>query len=93
MRIDEEKFWRVTLRQFYALMKRHSFRQQREQLLVGLLASVTANYSMNGPKEPLCAADFVPGLKRPKTPELSDEEIAEQINAVFMPMAITAPAA
>jgi hypothetical protein len=54
-----------------------------------LLASVTANYSICAPKEPLCAADFVPGLKRPEAPELSDEEIAAQINAVLLPRAIT----
>ena len=44
------------------------------QLLVGLLASVTANFSMCRPKEPLTPADFMP---KKDEPERSGQEVAE----------------
>jgi hypothetical protein len=42
-------------------------------MLVGLLASVTANFSMCRPKEPLSPMDFMP---RKKEHERTEQEIA-----------------
>jgi hypothetical protein len=78
----------MTPRQLSAFAERLDRRQEREELLVGLLASVTANFSFCAPREPLCAADFVPGRKRSKPPELSEEEIAVQIDSILRPRAI-----
>jgi hypothetical protein len=58
--------------------------------LVGTLAAASANYSFCAPKEPLCPADFVAGLKRPTTEDLSDDEVAANIDALFGAVAITA---
>jgi hypothetical protein len=76
-------------RQLGQLTSRFERRQQREELLIGLLASVTANYSFCAPKEPLSAADFVFTGKGAEE-DLSDEEIAEVINAKLMAVAVPA---
>lgn len=55
-----------------------------------MLASVTANYSMRAPQEPLCPADFVSGRKREDISERTDEEIAEQIDAALRARAVIA---
>jgi len=68
----------MTGRQLSALTRRHKHAQDRQQWLVGLLASVTANFSMSRPKEPLTPDDFMPS--RHRAPE-TDEEIAERLNA------------
>jgi hypothetical protein len=80
----------MTLREIGLLTDRYERRQQREDLLVGILAAATANWGFHAPKESLQPWDFVPSLKPPKAPEQSDEEIAEHVNAVLLPYAAPA---
>jgi hypothetical protein len=80
----------MTPHQLSYLTKRHRQRQEREQLLTGLLASVTANYSMCAPKEPLCPADFMP-RKQQRQELLSDEDLAAQFSAVLLPRSVPSP--
>jgi hypothetical protein len=46
--IADAEFWRITPRQLGLLAKRFEGRQKREDLLVGLLASVTERASLPG---------------------------------------------
>lgn len=78
----------MTPRQLSALTDRRSQRQEREELLVGLLASVTANYSMAAPNPPLSAADFIPGRKRPAYEPETDEDLAFQFAAILSPVSV-----
>jgi hypothetical protein len=85
--VPEERFWAMSPRQLGLLTDRFERRQQREELLVGLLASVTANYSFCAPKEPLSATDFV-FSKRSELEDMSDEACATRINATLMTVAV-----
>lgn len=49
----------MTPRHLYALRKRQIQRFQREELLMGILASTSANFSMHAPKKPLSPEDFM----------------------------------
>ena len=49
----------MTPRQVHALLKRQVKTWQREELLVGIIASTTANFSFCRPAEPLAAEDFM----------------------------------
>jgi hypothetical protein len=49
----------MTPRQVHALLKRQVKTWQREELLVGILASTTANFSFCRPDEPLEAESFM----------------------------------
>jgi hypothetical protein len=84
----------MSSRQFGALSSRFERRQQREDLLVGIMASATANFGFYAPKDTMLQPwDFVRSLKPPPEPEQSDEDIAAQINAILMPRAVLAPTA
>ena len=65
----------MTGRQLSALTRRHKHAQERQQWLAGLIASVTANFSMCRPKEALTPQDFMP---RRREPEPTNLEIAEK---------------
>ena len=80
-------------RQLGALTDRFERRQQREDLLVGILAATTANWGFCAPQESLPPWHFVPSLKPPAECELDDEQIAAHINAVLLPIAVTAETA
>lgn len=79
----------MTGRQLSALTRRHKHSQDREQLLVGLLASVTANYSMCHPKEPLTPADFMPKKKeRERTEQEIAIDFAEKFQFIALPAGV-----
>jgi hypothetical protein len=73
LHLSETEFWKLTGRQLSALTHRHKYAQDRQQWLCGLLASVTANFSMCRPKEPLGPQDFMPPRKER---ERTEQEIA-----------------
>jgi hypothetical protein len=73
----------MTLAQLELLHDRFDRREQREELLVGLLASVTANYSMRGPEEPLSVTDFMSPRFRPKPVEEDEAVLAARFDAFF----------
>jgi hypothetical protein len=49
----------MTPRQVHALLKRQLATWQREELLVGIIASTTANFSFCRPDQPLEAESFM----------------------------------
>jgi hypothetical protein len=68
----------MTPRQLHALRKRHIAQMQREELLLGILASVTANHSFCAPSRPYRPELFMlhPFDKREEqTRTLTGEEI------------------
>ena len=50
----------LTLRQLVALRKRHAMEHERQELLVGIVASNVVNYSMHKIEKPTSPADFMP---------------------------------
>lgn len=83
--LSEAEFWKLTGKQLSHLIRRHKGSQDRQQLLVGLLASVTANYSMCRPKEPLVPADFMPNRKeRERTEDEIAQEFADKFQFIAM---------
>ncbi len=81
----------MTPRQLGYLSKRHKQAKKRLELLAGVIASTTANYSMSAPKEPCAPSDFMPsriGKKKPAA-DLDDNALAAMINASLM--SLTAP--
>jgi hypothetical protein len=70
----------MTPRQVHALLKRQVKTWQREELLVGIIASTTANFSFCRPDEPLLAESFM----LHKLPEEDEEELTgEAVMAAF----------
>jgi hypothetical protein len=57
--LTEDRWLDMTPRQTAALQKLRMDRMQREELLVGILASTTANYGYRRPKEPRTAESFM----------------------------------
>ena len=83
--LTDAEFWSLTPRQFHALLHRHKSRLERDNYFVGLVASVTANYSMCRPDPPFSASDFM--LNR-KIKEATDYDIAEDFAAKFALIAV-----
>jgi hypothetical protein len=60
LRLSEEEFWELTPRKFHVLLKRRELDIQHTELLHGINASVSANFSMASPKTPTKPSDFMP---------------------------------
>ena len=70
----------MTPRQVHALLKRQVIAWQREELLVGIIASTTANFSFCRPDEPLEAESF---MLHPVTPKDAEQLTGEDVMAAF----------
>jgi hypothetical protein len=86
--LSDEEFWHSTPRQLSYLTKRYQRRQDHEFLLAGIVSATTANFSMCHPKQPLTPGMFIPGYEEPKAPEPTDQEIAERVNMILMPLSV-----
>ena len=76
--LSSEEWLEMTPRQVHALLKRQVVEWQREELLVGIIASTTANFSFCRPTEPLEAESFM------RHPYPSDEGLTgEDVMAAF----------
>jgi hypothetical protein len=95
LRIPLEAFWTLTPREFDAFYRRHAQARERDELLVGILASVITNSGFYRPKNPAQPSDFGLGPRaRARTcrtvTTLSDEEIAQKWRTFFRAMGPTA---
>jgi hypothetical protein len=70
----------MTPRQLYALRKRKLEQMQREELLVGIIASTSANFSFCRPDKPLHAERF---MLHPFPVEEDEPVTGEEIMALF----------
>ncbi len=81
----------MSARQLGALSDRFGQRQRREDILVGILAAVNANYSFHAPQDEAKQPwDFVPTLQPPAPPERTEDEIAAHFDALFAPYVVRA---
>jgi len=69
----------MTPRQLYALRKREMEAMQREELLVGIIASTTANFGFCRPDHPLSAESFMlhpyPAAEEPGHVGITGEDV------------------
>jgi hypothetical protein len=74
-----------------ALHERHARAREHSELLAGIIASVTANFSMASPKKALRPSDFGLGPKpktsRPSAPALTDAERVHELRNYFRGLA------
>ncbi len=81
--IPEERFWRLTFREYDALLERQKVHQGWQDYRAALICSVIA--SVNSSRRTYTPADFMPGLREPKERRrMSDaemEQAARNINA------------
>lgn len=78
LHLSADEWLDMTPRQFHALKQRQMERWQREELLVGIIAATSANFSMCHPKRPLRADSFMlhPLKAEPEEPMTGDELMA-----------------
>ena len=70
MGLTEQGFWRLTLREFDALMQRHNDVQERTDARVALLCTVVVNMLRDPKKPAVKLSAFMPQKQRPpQTPE------------------------
>ena len=85
--MSSTQFWRLTPRQFAALLARKREQREYHELLVGILASTVANYSMGAPKKSRVPSDFMPsqmGKRREAKPKrISRAKVADQVRSIF----------
>lgn len=81
--MSEQEFWRATPRTLYWLGQRFRQRQRRQEYFIGLLCSVTANYSYRAPRKPTEPADFMPDSGKPGLKPQDPAAVAENIRTLF----------
>jgi hypothetical protein len=78
------------------LHERHVRAREHSDFLAGVIASVTANFSMASPKTPLRPSDFglgpIPKKMRSSAPTLSGSEQVHELRNYFRGMASKTPA-
>jgi hypothetical protein len=82
--LTDEEFYALTPRQFHLLIDQHRERVEHQELLAGTVASAVANWSMKSPKEPLCAADFMPSRRdreKEKPRRVNRRRVATRVRA------------
>lgn len=68
--LTDAQFWRLSLREFFYLMKRHNAEQERRDLRAALICSVIANVNRDPKKgKSYQPKDFMPKKRQQQTPE------------------------
>lgn len=81
--LTDEEWLEMTPRQLQALRKRQVEIFQRQELLVGILASTTANYSFCRPETPIQPSEFMlHPLPKPKPQPLRGETLMAMVHAL-----------
>ena len=79
MGLTDDEFGNLTPYQFEGLLDRHKQRMEREELLMGIVASTVANTGFARPEEPVAPKDFMPS-QLGKTGEDSERMTAEEFS-------------
>jgi len=66
--LTSEEFFRLTPRQFDALVKRKEYETQRDEFMLAQIAGYTINFSMCHPKEPVDPFDLMPSMAGKEKP-------------------------
>jgi hypothetical protein len=82
LRLSDDEWLEMTPRMLYALRKRQIEQLQREELLVGILASTSANFSFCRPEKPLTPELFMlhPFPPQPEVPMTGEDIMAAFAN-------------
>ena len=83
--LTSEEFFRLTPRQYDALLKRREYETQQAEFLFAQLTSYFINFSMCHPKDPTKPRDFMPSMwgnpeppaKRVKLTKKKQKEVTE----------------
>jgi hypothetical protein len=78
LRLTDDEWLEMTPRQLHALRLRQIEQLQHSELMTGIIASVTANFSMMKPEPPFSAESFMIH-KLPESPE-DAEELDEEMD-------------
>lgn len=62
LRLSEKGFWRLTVRQFFAMWDRAEKAEQRADFRAGTIAAVIANANRGKDQAPFRSSDFFPSL-------------------------------
>jgi len=81
LRLSDDEWLEMTPRMLHALRKRQIEQLQREELLVGIIASTSANFSFCAPETALRPESF---MLHPFTPEPVRPLTGEDIMAAFI---------
>ncbi len=85
LELTDEEWLEMTPRQLQALRSRHLHAQQREELLMGIVASTTANFSFCRPERPLTPEQFMlHPMPRPASsePAVTGESLMSLVRAL-----------
>lgn len=74
--------------QLFELRRMHRFEKDRQEYLVGIIASSIINYGFKTVRKPARPADFM--SHPPVEPSVSDEQLAEKIAATLAAIAVPA---
>jgi hypothetical protein len=80
LRLGSDEWLDMTPRQLYALKQRQLAQWRREELLVGIVAATTANFSMCHPRSPIRADSF---MLHPFKQEPERQQTVEDVMSVF----------
>ena len=69
LHLQDDQFWRLTLRDFSFLMKRHEAHQERLDFRAALVCSVIANVNRGKNQKAFNPKDFMPKKKKVQTPQ------------------------
>lgn len=80
LHLTADEWLDMTPRQLHALKERQLAQWRREELLVGIVASTTANFSMSHPRSPIRADSF---MLHPFRQEPERQQTVEDVMSVF----------
>lgn len=82
MRLTDEQFWRLTIKQFNSLCARHKEKKRADMFNSALICSVIANVN-RGKGKPFQPSDFMPKEKE-KTRKMTTEEMVEILREITL---------
>lgn len=82
LRLNDEQFWRLTIKQFNKLVERHKQNKRAELFNSALICSVIANVN-RGKGKPFQPSDFMPKEKK-RQPKMSPEEMVEILRMITL---------
>ncbi len=78
--LTDAEFWRLTPRQYAALLKRHHHKVEHDEYMLAEIISKTVNFSFCHPEHPTKTIDFMPSMRGKK---VSQAQTIERLKAQF----------
>jgi hypothetical protein len=80
--LDDDQFWRLTIRQFNKLVERHKENKRAELFNSALICSVIANVN-RGKGKPFQPSDFMPKENKKKA-KMTTEQMVEMLRMITL---------